>query len=102
MLRDWRISNEQQCYSICFDTITGFESTVYRTRGTMLTITPPISKCSMVSSNFRDYTVAVFFTVALHASDTRTALLGSWLNNTKVYSSLCDPIISTEINPIAE
>ena len=56
----------------------------------------------MVSSNFRDYTVAVFFTVALHASDTRTALLGSWLNNTKVYSSLCDPIISTENNPITE
>jgi hypothetical protein len=59
------------------------------------------SKFSMVSFNFPYYTVAVF-TVALHASGTRTALLGSWLNNTKVYSSLCDPIISTENNPITE
>ena len=59
------------------------------------------SKFSMVSSNFPDYTVAVFY-VALHASGIRTALLGSWLNNTKVYSNLCDPIINTEHNPITE
>ena len=52
-----------------------------------------LTLCSMLSSDVYAYTI----TVAIHASGTRKALLGPWLNNAEVYLTLLLEIKITQL-----